>query len=100
MSGTLPTRLIPIQPPRSSLPLLDGQVFHHSWLGFFRNIAIAVNKGPVLRQYTVATLPAVGNVGDWAFVTDATSPGYNLPVVGGGGKTIPVFYDGTGWMCR
>ena len=47
-----------------------------------------------LPGYTVATLPA-GNVGDKAYVTDASLPMYNAIVIGGGLINIEVFYNGT-----
>jgi len=48
--------------------------------------------------YTVASLP-VGVLGNRAYVTDALTPSYNASVVGGGTDTIPVFYNGTNWVC-
>ena len=48
--------------------------------------------------YTVATLPT-GVVGMRAYVTNALSPSYGATVVGGGAVTIPVFYNGTNWIC-
>jgi len=48
--------------------------------------------------YTVATLPT-GVVGMRAYVTNALAPAYGVTVVGGGAVTIPVFYNGTNWIC-
>ena len=48
--------------------------------------------------YTVATLPT-GVVGMRAYVTNALAPSYGATVVGGGVVTIPVFYNGTNWIC-
>ena len=48
--------------------------------------------------YTVATLPT-GVVGTSAYVTDALAPAYGVAVAGGGAVTIPVFYNGTNWIC-
>ena len=48
--------------------------------------------------YTVATLPT-GVVGMRAYVTNALAPTYATTVVGGGAVTIPVFYNGTNWIC-
>ena len=50
-------------------------------------------------SYTVSTLPA-GTIGQIAFVTDALAPTYLTPVVGLGGVTCPVFFDGTNWVCH
>lgn len=47
--------------------------------------------------YTVATLPA-GNIGDTAYVTDATAPTYLGALTGGGSVVCPVFYNGTIWV--
>ena len=52
-----------------------------------------------LKGYTVAGLPA-GTQGDLAFVTDANAPTYNATVAGGGAVVIPVFYNGTNWVCH
>jgi len=46
---------------------------------------------------TVATLPAIGNVGARDFVTDATATTFASVVVGGGSNRVPVFDDGTNW---
>lgn len=51
-----------------------------------------------LKSYTVATLPT-GTVGQMAYVTDASSPSYNSTVSGGGAVNIPVFYNGSNWVC-
>ena len=48
--------------------------------------------------YTVATLPT-GVVGMRAYVTNALAPAYGVAVAGGGAVTIPVFYNGTNWIC-
>ena len=48
--------------------------------------------------YTVATLPT-GVTGARAYVTNALAPTYGTTVVGGGAVTIPVFYNGTNWIC-
>ena len=48
--------------------------------------------------YTVATLPT-GVVGTRTYVTDALAPAYGVAVAGGGAVTIPVFYNGTNWIC-
>jgi lysophospholipase L1-like esterase len=60
---------------------------------------ITVNGGLKLPSYTVATLPTV-IVGVMVYVTDALTPTYNTTVVGGGAEVIPVFYNGTNWICR
>jgi len=58
--------------------------------------------GHRLQMYTVATLPAgaAAKQGDIAYVTDAASPNYLAPVVGGGSVVTPVFYNGTAWVCH
>lgn len=52
-----------------------------------------------LQGYTVATLPT-GAVGDIAYVTDALTPTYLATAVGGGSGVVPVFFDGTNWICH
>lgn len=51
-----------------------------------------------LKGYTVATLPA-GTQGDRAYATDLLTPTYGATAVGGGAVVLPVFYDGTNWVC-
>jgi hypothetical protein len=49
---------------------------------------------------TVAGLPAAGQVGARAFVTDASTTlplGLGLTVVGGGANKVPVYDDGAAW---
>lgn len=53
-------------------------------------------KPNVVANYTVATLPA-GVLGMQAIVTDATTAIFANPAVGGGGITVPVYYDGGTW---
>ena len=48
--------------------------------------------------FTVATLPT-GEIGQRAYVTDATSPTFRGVVVGGGSDFTPVIFDGTNWIC-
>jgi hypothetical protein len=48
--------------------------------------------------YTVATLPVSPLEGSRAFVTDALTPAFLTPLVGGGGIVCPAFYDGTNWI--
>lgn len=50
-----------------------------------------------LMGYTVATLPA-GAAGDIAYVTNALGPAFGAAVVGGGGVTVTVFYNGAAWI--
>jgi len=47
--------------------------------------------------YTVATLPT-GVTGARTHVTDATATTFYSIVAGGGGNTVPVFYNGTNWV--
>jgi hypothetical protein len=51
------------------------------------------------KGYTVATLPA-GEVGDTAYVTDATAPTFGGALTGGGAVVCPVFHNGTAWLAR
>jgi hypothetical protein len=51
--------------------------------------------------YTVATLPTPpGATKAYATVSDALTPAYLAPVVGGGAVVCPVFYNGTTWVCH
>jgi len=45
------------------------------------------------------TLPAAGNVGRRAYVTNALAPAFMAIVAGGGVVVTPVFDDGTNWIC-
>jgi hypothetical protein len=49
--------------------------------------------------YTVATLPT-GVTGMLAYVTDATGPTFLGTLTGGGGVTVPVFYNGSAWVAH
>lgn len=51
------------------------------------------------KEYTVAALPTGQTRGTRAFVTDANGPAYNTTVVGGGAAIVPVFWNGTNWVC-
>lgn len=77
----------------------------------FQTVFIQANQGIVLSGpllnlnmvrlagLTVSALlsgPAIE--GDTAYVTDALNPAYLQPVVGGGTKKVPVFFDGTNWV--
>jgi hypothetical protein len=46
---------------------------------------------------TVAQLPAAGQAGRRAFVSDATAVTFQSIVAGGGANKVPVFDDGTNW---
>lgn len=48
-------------------------------------------------SYTVAGLPAAGNAGARALVTDATVTTFATVVAGTGGNNVPVYDDGTNW---
>lgn len=50
----------------------------------------------VMKEYTVATLPASGAYSR-AFVTDANATTFGSVVAGGGANKVPVFHDGTDW---
>ena len=52
--------------------------------------------GP-LQGYTVSTLPS-GVIGQCAYVTDALTPTFGAPLVGGGTVVAKAFYDGTNWI--
>jgi hypothetical protein len=54
---------------------------------------------PIIRTYTVSTLPsaATAGVGARAFVTDALTPVFGATVVTGGAVAVPVYSDGTNW---
>lgn len=61
------------------------------------NVVIDANRLLLLRNFTVATLPAAPAVGATAFVTDAVATiitGLGLAPVGGGANKVPVYYDG------
>lgn len=64
---------------------------------FGANPVIDANRLLLLRNFTVATLPAAPAVGATAFVTDAMATiitGLGLAPVGGGTNKVPVYYDG------
>ena len=65
--------------------------------GVVRTLATG-NPLVISTGYTVATLPT-GVVGMRAYVTNALAPAYGVAVAGGGAVTIPVFYNGTNWIC-
>ena len=65
--------------------------------GVVRTLATG-NPLVISTGYTVATLPT-GVVGMRAYVTNALAPAYGVAVAGGGAVTIPVFYNGTAWIC-
>lgn len=69
-------------------------------MGGTGNTIIDANRLHRLRQYTVATLPTVGTAGRLAAVTDANAPAYNATVAGGGAVKIPVYDNGTNWVCH
>lgn len=55
------------------------------------------NYSAKTQGYTVATLPS-GEVGDTAYVTDASSVTWRAVATGGGSDTVMVFFDGTNWI--
>lgn len=57
------------------------------------------SESVMLKTYTVSTLPIV-LAGSYATVSDALTPTYLAPVVGGGTVVTPVFYNGTNWVCH
>ena len=69
------------------------------YMGLSATGHLTVNTGTTnTAGYTVATLPT-GVTGMRAYVTNALAPSYGATVVGGGAVTIPVFYNGTNWIC-
>ena len=53
------------------------------------------------KVFTVATLPTPNPTSTaYSTVSDATSPTYLSPVVGGGSVVCPVFYNGAAWVCH
>jgi len=63
-------------------------------------VSSVISNGKIrLKNYTVSTLPA-GTQGDTAYVTDALTPTYLTPVVGGGAIVTPVFFNGTTWVAH
>ena len=48
--------------------------------------------------YTVSALPAAGQAGRRAFVSNALTPVVLSAVVGGGAITVPVFDNGSSWI--
>lgn len=75
-------------------------------VAYIQAIGGIILSGPViyldvarLKGFTVSAIlsgPAVE--GDTAYVTDAFNPTYLQPVIGGGTKKVPVFFDGTNWV--
>lgn len=55
-----------------------------------------VGRLPLTGQ-VVGSLPT-GTVGQRSWATDALAPTFGAIVVGGGAVTIPVFFNGTGWI--
>lgn len=66
----------------------SGATFHHLYANTVRTAT----------AYTVATLPAAGTAGRYAYVTDALAPAYGAAVAGGGAVTIPVWDNGAAWI--
>lgn len=60
--------------------------------------AFAATTLRVATARTVATLPAAGTAGRFAYVTDALAPAFLTAIVGGGAVVTPVFDDGTNWI--
>lgn len=61
--------------------------------------SITTTKPVVLKNYTVATLPA-GVQGMICYVTDALAPAYGVALVGGGAVVTIAFYDGAAWTAH
>lgn len=61
--------------------------------------AYVTNGVFALFGYTVATLPVAASAGDMAYVTDALGPSWGVAVAGGGVAVVPVFFNGTIWIC-
>lgn len=72
---------------------------HASGLSLYgANPVIDANRLFRLRSYTVSTLPAAGNIGRRAMVSDATAPTYGGALTGSGAVKIPVFDNGAAWV--
>jgi hypothetical protein len=67
-----------------------------SWTNYNWSIGLPLFGGG--QAFTVGTLPAGPAIGMRAFVSDAHSSEFGSAPVGGGGVTVPVFFDGTNWM--
>ncbi len=59
---------------------------------------IAPGAGTSGTTVTVISL-GIGRQGDMVYVNDALAPTYLATVVGGGSVIIPIFFDGTNWIC-
>ena len=83
----------------NNIPLTDasGNIYNNS-----ADIVVDMYGMIYLQPYMVSTLPNPPTQGGGAtcFVTDALSPVYLAPVVGGGTTFCPVFYNGTTWVCH
>jgi hypothetical protein len=55
-------------------------------------------NGVKFPKVLVANLPTTLCTATKMFVTDALSPVFGSPVVGGGNTLIPVFWDGSNWI--
>jgi hypothetical protein len=68
-----------------------------SYFNYYAAFGNSINQNPV----TVASLPSVIDavIGDRNFVNDALAPRTGSTVVGGGSVAMPVYYNGTNWIC-
>lgn len=65
----------------------------------YGNNQLCVTSNGIIRSrtYTVATLPAAGNQGRRAMVSDANAPAFGAAVAGGGAAIVPVYDTGAAW---
>jgi hypothetical protein len=76
-----------------------NRVSNQVWINRGRANANTTAIAKTFQTFTVAALP-VGVLGDRAIVTDATTPAFNAAVVGAGAVVVPVFNNGSIWICN
>lgn len=82
-------------PPPRSAPFLEKMLVAQVWSGWFRRIAETFNANQAVT--VVGGLSPSALIGQHSFVTDATATTFASIVVGGGGHSVPVYFDGTNW---
>lgn len=60
-------------------------------------VIISQASGPVIAPVTVANLPANPSSGQFAVVSDATTPALGATVVGAGAVQVAVIWNGAAW---
>jgi hypothetical protein len=65
----------------------------------YNGIVVDCGIPNTIKFYTIATMPLCNSstAGLLIAVTDASSPTYNGPLLGGGNITVPIFCNGTSW---